>query len=116
MKGPLLLQNLPLHSYVYSKIRYYNLFLFFNRSIFVKEKVLFSHLSKESCRQKHVWLTFIIWAVHRLRGGIKKNKLFFFLRKPLKGGRGGLAQSKISLSEKNEIFLDIFFKRGGGLT
>ena len=37
------------------------------------------------------------WAI---RGGIKKNKLLFFRKTP-KGGRGGLAQSKISLSEKN---------------
>ena len=46
-----------------------------------------------------------------LRGGIKKN-CFFFRRTP-KGG-GGLAESKISLSEKTEIFLD-FFSKGGGI-
>ena len=44
-----------------------------------------------------------------VRGGIKK-KLFFFFRKTPKGGEGGLAESKISLSEKNEIFLE----KGGG--
>ena len=43
----------------------------------------------------------------------KKKKLFFFGKTP-KGGRGGLAESKISLSEKTEIFLDFFFKKGGG--
>ena len=48
-----------------------------------------------------------------IRGGIKKNKLVFFRKTP-KGGRGGLAQSEISLSEKNRIFLD-FFSKGGGL-
>ena len=39
-----------------------------------------------------------------LRGGIKKKILFFFRKTP-KGGEGGLAESKISLSEKTEIFL-----------
>ena len=29
---------------------------------------------------------------------------------------GGLAESKISLAEKTEIFLDFFAERGGGLT
>ena len=48
-----------------------------------------------------------------IRGGIKKNKLVFFRKTP-KGGRGGLAQSEISLSEKTETFLDFFFKGGGG--
>ena len=42
-----------------------------------------------------------------LRGGINKKKQFFFGVSP-KGG-GGLAESKISLAEKNEIF---FGKRG----
>ena len=46
-----------------------------------------------------------------IRGGIKKNKLFLFQKKSERGA-GGLAQSKISLSEKNEIFLD-FFSKGG---
>ena len=38
--------------------------------------------------------------------------MFFFLGKTPKGGRGGLAQSEISLSEKAKIFFD-FFKGGG---
>ena len=46
-------------------------------------------------------------------GGIKKKKLVFFRKTP-KGGEGGLAESKISLSEKTEIFLEFFFERGGG--
>jgi len=50
-----------------------------------------------------------------IRGGIKKKKLFFFGKTP-KGGRGGLAESEISLSEKTEIFLDFFLQKGGGLT
>ena len=33
----------------------------------------------------------------------------FFFRKTPKGGEGGLAESKISLSEKTEIFLEFFF-------
>ena len=45
----------------------------------------------------------------------KKINCFFFRKTP-KGGRGGLAQSESSLSEKTEIFLDFFSKRGGGLT
>ena len=48
-----------------------------------------------------------------LRGGIKKNKLVFVLRKTPKGGRGGLTQSKISLSEKTKTFLDFFSSKGG---
>ena len=51
-----------------------------------------------------------------IRGGIKKKQFFLeFLRK----GGGGLAESKISLAEKTEIFLDFFWKKGGkggGLT
>ena len=43
----------------------------------------------------------------------KKINCFFFRKTP-KGGRGGLAQSKIFLSEKTEIFLDFFFQKGGG--
>ena len=46
-----------------------------------------------------------------LRGGIKKNNCFFFGKTP-KGGRGGLAESEISLSEKTEIFFEFFFKKG----
>ena len=46
-----------------------------------------------------------------LRGGIKKKMVFF--RKTPKGGEGGLAESKISLSEKTEIFLEFFLQRGG---
>ena len=49
-----------------------------------------------------------------VRGAIKKN--LFFLEFSRKGGGGGLAESKISLTEKTEIFLDFFSKRGGGLT
>ena len=45
-----------------------------------------------------------------LRGGIKKNQVFFGVSP--KGGEGGLAESKISLAEKTEIFLE----KGGGLT
>ena len=48
--------------------------------------------------------------------GRHKKKLFFFFRKTPKGGGRGLAESEISLSEKTEIFLDFFFKRGGGPT
>ena len=51
-----------------------------------------------------------------LRGGIKKKNCFFFQKKTPKGGEGGLAESKISLSEKTEIFLEFFLQRGGGLT
>ena len=47
-----------------------------------------------------------------LRGGIKKKTVFFFRKTP-KGGEGGLAESKISLSEKTEIFLEFFLQRGG---
>ena len=46
-----------------------------------------------------------------VRGGIKKT--VFFFRKTPKGGEGGLAESKISLSEKTEIFLEFFLQRGG---
>ena len=48
-----------------------------------------------------------------LRGGITKKLFFFFGKTPKGGGGRDLAESKISLSEKTEIF---FFKRGGGLT
>ena len=78
------------------------------------------HLKREVreivCVGKSVRKHFSIKAdICSLRGGIKKNKLVFFRKTP-KGGRGGLAQSKISLSEKTEIFLDFFSKGGGGLT
>ena len=46
----------------------------------------------------HSFISMLMHSV-RLRGGIKK-KLFFFRKTP-KGGEGGLAESKISLSEKN---------------
>ena len=45
-------------------------------------------------------------------GEASKKKLVFFRKTP-KGGRGGFCQSKISLSEKTEIFLDFFFKGVG---
>ena len=45
-------------------------------------------------------------------GEASKKKLVFFRKTP-KGGEGGLAESKISLSEKTEIFLEFFFERGG---
>ena len=45
-----------------------------------------------------------------LRGAIKKN--WFFLCFPEKGGGEDLVESKISLTEKTEIFLDFFAKRG----
>ena len=45
-------------------------------------------------------------------GEASKKKLFFFRKTP-KGGEGGLAESKISLSEKTEIFLEFFLQRGG---
>ena len=51
--------------------------------------------------------------IFKVRGGIKK--YCFFLVFP-KGGRG-LAESKISLSEKTKIFLDFFWQeegKGGG--
>ena len=53
----------------------------------------------------------VVVNVGRSKGRHKK-KLFFFFRKTPKGGRGDLAQSEISLSEKTKIFLN-FFKRGG---
>ena len=46
-----------------------------------------------------------------LRGAIKK---LFFLEFSRKGG--GLAESKISLTEKTAFFLDFFWQKGGGLT
>ena len=49
--------------------------------------------------------------VPELRGGIKKNQFFFGVSP--KGGEGGLAESKISLAEKTEIFLDFFWQKGG---
>ena len=42
-----------------------------------------------------------------VRGAIKKN--CFFLTFPERGG-GGLVESKISLTEKTEIFLDFIIK------
>ena len=45
------------------------------------------------------------------KGRHQKKKLVFFGKTP-KGG--GLAESKISLSEKTEIFLEFFFQKGGG--
>ena len=42
----------------------------------------------------------------------KKKKLFFFRKTP-KGGEGGLAESKISLSEKTRPFQ--IAERGGGV-
>ena len=45
-----------------------------------------------------------------VRGGIKKKTGFF-----QKNSERGLAESKISLSEKNKIFLD-FFQKGGGVS
>ena len=56
----------------------------------------------------------LLYKEHRfavLRGGIKKKKQVFFGVSP-KGG-GGLAESKISLAEKTEIFLDFFWQKGG---
>ena len=41
----------------------------------------------------------------------KKTQVFFGVSP--KGGEGGLAESKISLAEKTEIFLDFFAERGG---
>ena len=46
-----------------------------------------------------------------IRGGVKK-KFWFFFYFLSKGGRGGLGQSKKSLSENTQIFLT----KGGGLT
>ena len=43
------------------------------------------------------------------RGGLKN--LFFFRKNPKR--KGGLADSKISLTEKTEIFLDFSAERGG---
>ena len=45
-----------------------------------------------------------------VRGEIKKTVFFMFSRK----GGGDLVESKISLTEKTEIFLDFFAERGGG--
>ena len=50
-----------------------------------------------------------------IRGAIKRKKLGFFEHCP-KGGGGGLVDSKISLTEKTQIFLDFLAERGGGLT
>ena len=47
-----------------------------------------------------------------LLGEASKKKTGFFRKTP-KGGEGGLAESKISLSEKTEIFLEFFLQRGG---
>ena len=47
--------------------------------------------------------------------GRHKKKTVFFSENLRKGGEGGLAESKISLSEKTEIFLEFFYE-GGGLT
>ena len=44
-----------------------------------------------------------------LRGAVLKKRMVFFRKTP-KGGRKGLAQSKISLSEK---ILRFFWKKGG---
>ena len=44
------------------------------------------------------------------KGRHKKKQVFFGVSP--KGG-GGLAESKISLTEKTEIFLDFFAERGG---
>ena len=41
----------------------------------------------------------------------KKTQVFFGVSP--KGGEGGLAESKISLAEKTEIFLDFFWQQGG---
>ena len=60
--------------------------------------------------QKHFGFKSIQW----LRGAIKRKKLGFFEHCP-KGGEGGLVESKISLTEKTEIFLDFFAERGGGV-
>ena len=49
-----------------------------------------------------------------LRGAIKRQKLVFFGHFP-KGGGGGLVDSKISLTEKTQIFLD-FLPKGGGVS
>ena len=46
------------------------------------------------------------------KGRHQKKKMVFFRKTP-KGGEGGLAESKISLSEKTEIFLEFFLQRGG---
>ena len=51
----------------------------------------------------------------KLRGGIIK-KLFFFFGENPKGGRGGLAESKISVNRKNSEFFGFFCQKGGGLT
>ena len=47
-----------------------------------------------------------------IRGAIKRQKLVFFGHFP-KGGGGGLVDSKISLTEKTQIFLDFLLKGGG---
>ena len=47
----------------------------------------------------------VVVNVGRSKGRHKK-KLFFFLQKNSERGAGGLAESEISLSEKNEIFLE----------
>ena len=61
-----------------------------------------------------LWKYVTISVTVQLRGGIKKT-VFFFGKTPKRGGED-LAESKISLSEKTEIFLEFFFQKGGGLT
>ena len=55
--------------------------------------------------QRHCYSTFLCW------GGMKKIVCFF--RRKSNRGAGGLAESKISLSEKMRFFW-IFFYSGGG--
>ena len=48
---------------------------------------------------------------YTIRGGIKKHRFFFGIFP--KGGGRGLAESKISLSEKNKDFFGFFLATGG---
>ena len=74
--------------------------------------------SKAHCSDIIMFYSFNIicyWVCRTHLGEASKKKLVFFRKTP-KGGEGGLAESKISLSEKTEIFLEFFLQRGGGLT
>ena len=57
--------------------------------------------------QRHQYTKFCLG-----KGSNKKKTVFFYVS--LKGG--GLVESKISLTEKNEIFLDFLPKGGGGVS
>ena len=57
------------------------------------------------------WLTYLLTGVKCRATSVAKNSFFFTFSE--RGG-GGLVESKISLTEKTEIFLDFLAERGGG--